>query len=173
MALDPSDLLESPFNFGECYEKQAEAVLRCKTWEVEEHTINIFLRKRGQVVEFVMPEALYKSKKEGEKDLIQFSLNLTEDEKIIWLGEYPKSMRFLCYGFNGCEKNSDELTNELTTCMLVMDFEGNFYISPSEDDEGFTPSYDGDQIGLVSVNFSYVPNDDVDVQLAAKKQKTS
>lgn len=157
MALDPSDLLEPPYGLGECVEQEFVATVRCEAWEVPVHEVNIFARKRGDMVKVIVPELIYKSNQTGVKDLIQFSSFYNSDT---WLGLNPESMRFTAFGLNGCERNSDELTNEVCSCTVDLDYMGNFYIAPDNDDEGFLTSADGDQVGCFSFSFTYFPNND-------------
>lgn len=158
MALDPSDLLEPPYNFGECSESKITALAHCSVWEIPDKNIVITMRKRGDFVNFFIPELLFKSNNTGEKDLIKITPDYEDIDS--WLGEYPLSMQTTSFGMNGCPRNTDELTNEVCFCILDMDFEGNIFIAPENDMDGFSPSADGDQIGLFSTTFSFIPNNE-------------
>ena len=41
-------------------------------------------------------------------------------------------------GFNGCEKNVDNMTNEICICQIDIDAEGTVYIAPKGHNEGFS-----------------------------------
>lgn len=159
MALDPSDLLEAPFSFGECESKELVVSAKCDAWETPEHAVILFMRKRGDFVEIILPELLYKSKKTGDREIIEIPLGLSEEEMKTWYGEYPVSKQFGGFGMNGCELNSDDLTNEVCSCSILLSYDGTIYISPSDDIFGFSPSSEGDQIGLFSSSISFIPNE--------------
>ena len=63
------------------------------------------MRKQGDFVQIVVPENKAKSQS-NETDIIQF--RLPNDDT--WLGKNRVSRRFACVGFNGYEKNVDNMT---------------------------------------------------------------
>ena len=158
MALDPEDILKPPYRLGECEESSLPCVATCSSWEIRQHDFLVHLRNRGNITEVIIPELLFKSKKDQTHDIIQFTLPSMFYNKVNFLGSYPESLRIAALGMNGCNVNTDLLTNEICECTIDMDFEGNFYIAPTDDDEGFSCSTDGDQIGTFSFSFTFSPN---------------
>lgn len=154
MAIDPSDLLEPPYNFGECEEFEVYAGAHCGAWD---YTMGapIYIRKQGNLVIIIVPELIANSNSLPNKDIIQFNLdNLADDEKERVLGKNPKSMRFLTAGLNGIISENKGNSSEICFCTVDMDFKGNFYIAPEADDEGFC-CY-GKKLNIGTFSFSFV-----------------
>lgn len=175
MAVDPDDFLDPPYGLGDCNEITLFCTAKCASWETPKHEFKIHLRNRGNLTEVIIPELIFKSKGDTTEDLIQFSLP-SFDSLGVYFGSYPESMRFSAFGLNGCERNSDEITHETCVCIVDMDFAGNFYIAPEENDEGFSSGEDHDPIGLFSFSFSFTPNNtepDEDTNPRTKKTRTT
>lgn len=159
MSLDVDDLTDPPFGLGECVEKTLNCRVSCDTWDETEKYVRIRLRRRGGIATIHIPELLYNSKVSGRKNYITIETNLTsESDGEEWLWENAEKIVFTGVGFNGCSRNSDRLTNEACICLIEMRKNGTIYISPLDDYDGFTVSIDGDQIGLLSFTFSYIPS---------------
>ena len=63
-------------------------------------------------------------------------------------------------GFNGCEKNVDNMTNEICICQIDIDTEGNVYIAPKGHNEGFSAGANwNDPIGICATTISYLVDD--------------
>lgn len=169
MAVDPLTILHPPIAFGKCFSNFMYTNAKCSAWEEPEHPIYLSFRKRGNLVEVMIPEILFKSKTAGNEEIIEIPLNLSDYDRETYFGEYPKSMQFSAVGMTGCPLNNDKLTNELCTCTLLLSFDGKIYIGPSENDNGFTPSSEGAQIGLLSTTISFMPNNQMyDLQPVTK-----
>ena len=107
MAVDPSDTLDPPYGLGECVDKGWPTSASCNTMFTENSAMitGIPMRKQGDFVQIVVPENKAKSQS-NETDIIQF--RLPNDDT--WLGKNRVSRRFACVGFNGYEKNVDNMT---------------------------------------------------------------
>ena len=153
MAVDPSDTLEPPYGLGECVEDADLVEVHCKTMFDEGYLITaIPMRRRGDFVQIILHEIFYYPKS-TESELITFKLP-DEDS---WLGKNRVSRRFACVGFNGCARNTDNMTNEICICQIDIDAEGNVYIAPKGHNEGFTTSID--PIGICATTISFLVDD--------------
>lgn len=157
MAIDPDDFLDPPYGLGECNEITLRCTAKCAIWEQPEHEFNLYMRNRGNLTQVIIPELIFNTKGQLQEDIIQFSL--PENNNLsIYLGSFPNSNRFLTFGLNGCKRNSDEITHETCSCVVDMDFAGNFYIAPEENDKGFSFAEDSDQLGIFCTSFFFSPN---------------
>ena len=157
MAVDPSDTLDPPYGLGECAERAYPTSISCNTMFTENSAMisTIPMRKQGDFVQIIVPEIIAKPQS-NETDIIQFGL--PNDDT--WLGKNRVSRRFACVGFNGCEKNVDNMTNEICICQIDIDSEGNVYIAPKGHNEGFTAGANwNDPIGICATTISYLVDD--------------
>ena len=157
MAVDPSDALDSPYGLGECEEKSWPCSASCNTMFTENSAMlaGAALRKRGDFVQIIIPEIIAKPQS-NETDIIQF--DLPNDDT--WLGKNRVSRRFACVGFNGCEKNVDNMTNEICICQIDIDPQGTVYIAPKGHNEGFSAGNNwNDPIGICATTISYLVDD--------------
>ena len=140
MAVDPSDALDPPYGLGECEDYGWPTSIPCNTMFTENSAMItlIPMRKQGDFVQIALSEILFKPQS-NETDIIQF--DLPNDDT--WLGKNRVSRRFACVGFNDCEKNVDNMTNEICICQIDIDAEGNVYIAPKGRNEGFTAGANG------------------------------
>ena len=58
MALDPDDLLDPPYGFGECWDATYAANIHCDAWQEPDQIISIYYRKVGSHVTIFIPEFL-------------------------------------------------------------------------------------------------------------------
>ena len=157
MAVDPSDTLDPPYGLGKCVERAWPCSISCNTMFTENSAMitTIPIRKRGDFVQIILAEVLCKPES-NETDLIKF--RLPNDDT--WLGKNRVSRRFACVGFNGCEKNVDNMTNEICICQIDIDAEGNVYIAPKGHNEGFSAGANrNDPIGICATTISYLVDD--------------
>lgn len=176
--MDPSDLLEPPFNFGECSTFETTAHVTCPCFKDENVTVTVTGRKCGDWVEFNIPNIIEEVKENTSIDFAEIKISpfLPSD----YLGASPRKRYF------GCLVSCFELeTLVLKTCpgMVTISESGEVTINPSikvieklENGENFTtsnfffitPETKG-KIGCFTINISYVVNDghefDTDIKL--------
>ena len=174
MAVDPSDALDNPYGLGECVENIYAINLSCSAMFADRtRMFTISMRKRGDFVQIIFPEFLFEPETDNI-DIISFSL--PNDDT--WLGKNRTSRRFGCVGMNGCEVNTDNMTNEICVCQIDIDFDGNVYIAPKDSPTGFKGGKYNDQVGTFSTTISYLVDDsepeeeeEAEVEPQAKVQK--
>lgn len=167
MALDPSDLIEPPFHFGETSVFDNNVTVTCKCFKEKINT-EIRVVKRGKWVNINIPNILGEAKTDVNIDdgVIEIPSVLNEE----CLGTKPRKRYFncICYAF-------DPYTKASRACpgMIKLKTDGKIKIIPGvktekidkdSTDRYYTkrfisgPVYSGN-IGSLTVNISYVIDD--------------
>lgn len=78
MAVDASDLIGNPYNFGECMAMSCRARFSCDAWQVQEHDCHIEIRREGNMITIHIPSFSFLSKVGVETKDCKIVLNLSE-----------------------------------------------------------------------------------------------
>ena len=60
--MDPEDLLEQPYNFGECWSIETTAPAYCNAWKNRSREIKVLIRKEGDYTYVHFPKVLFSSR---------------------------------------------------------------------------------------------------------------
>ena len=161
MSLSSEDVSSEPYSFGECYSKTCYAKAKCNAWSTPEHEIKVFIRKRGNFVEILLPELIYLVTSYSTKDIITLDLNLMDSELDKFLGKNRVGRQFMCLGIN----KEKELLNPSADqplccpCTITLTKNGIIYIAPSDDCFGFSSVRSGHPMGTCSTVLSFMADD--------------
>ena len=169
MAVDPSDLIDPPYGFGECAEMVARVQAHCECFKNPDCDVIINVRKQGDWVTVDIPSILHEVDPEKEVDYATLKI-----DPIIYvglLGDAPRRRVFGCLA-----QVFDLSTNALriVPAALVMEKDSSITINPGivsktisdgneetvTDNFFFTSNGNTGSIGTLSVNFSFDINDD-------------
>ena len=74
--MDPEDLLEEPYNFGECWEITTTAPAYCNAWKNRSREIKVLIRKEGEHTHVHFPTALFSSREGINTDQCKIIVDL-------------------------------------------------------------------------------------------------
>lgn len=181
--MDPSDLLDKPYNFGECETFETNTLVNCPCFKEENVNVTVTGRKCGDWVEVNIPNVFMEVKENTTIDFTTITISpfLPSD----YLGANPRKRIF------GCLVSCFELETLVSkTCpgMVTLWETGEITINPSikvveELTKGenvttsnfffITPKTKGN-IGFFTINLSFVVNDehnfDDDIKLTKLEQ---
>ena len=169
MAVDPSDLLDPPYSFGECSVAEALPAVTCECFKSSTFTYAV-ARKQGDWVNVNISNVFMEVKNE-EIDFATIKIAPFLPSEFLG-GDKARKRIF------GCLVRAFELETEVlrvTPAMITMDKDGSMTINPvtkvvNRDDRVFetvatsnffftTPTTKG-SIGTYNINFSFVANDE-------------
>ena len=169
MAVDPSDLIDPPYGFGECTEMVARVQAHCECFKNTDCDVIINVRKQGDWVTVDIPSILHEVDPEKEVDYATLKIDPFIQEYM--LGDAPRRRVFGCLA-----QVFDLSTNALriVPAALVMEKDSSITINPGivsktisdgneetvTDNFFFTSNGNTGSIGTLSVNFSFDVNDD-------------
>lgn len=74
--MDPEDLLEEPYNFGECWSIETTAPAYCNAWKNRSREIKVLIRKEGEHTHVHFPSALFSSREGINTDQCKIIVDL-------------------------------------------------------------------------------------------------
>ena len=74
--MDPEDLLEEPYNFGECWSIETTAPAYCNAWKNRSREIKVLIRKEGDHTRVHFPKALFSSREGIDTDRFKVIVDL-------------------------------------------------------------------------------------------------
>ena len=74
--MDPEDLLEEPYNFGECWSIETTAPAYCNAWKNRSREIKVLIRKEGDHTHVHFPTALFSSREGINTDQCKIIVDL-------------------------------------------------------------------------------------------------
>ena len=169
MAVDPSDLLEPPYGFGECSEIEVTVQAHCECFKEPDCDVTIKVRKQGDWISIDIPSILHEVDSEKEVDFATLKIDsfLTGS----FQDNNPRKRVFGCLA-----QVFDLETNALkiVPAMLVIDTNGGITVNPGiksevmdssglvgsvSDNFFFTSKGNTGCIGTLSTNITYLMDD--------------
>lgn len=168
MALDPSDLLEPPFTFGESSLTETYAEGSCSAFANENFSVFVTARKRGDWVHVNIPNILEEAKTYSDIDFA--TIRIEPFLSTEFLGENTRKRIF-----GGLARVFEMNTGVLKTvpAMITMEKDGAIIVNPAiklvekKSDGEYTTSSNwfysikgnSGKIGSLNINFTYVIDD--------------
>ena len=170
--MEADDLLGEPYSFGECYSKTCHVKAKCNAWTIPEHEIKIFIRRRGDFVEILLPELIYSPKNDYEqKDIITIDLNLLDSELEKFFGKTRFGRQFCGLGVDN--RSTTLVGRESYPCTFTLTKDGKIYIAPSDVCFGFFTHKTAMEVGTFSTVLSFVPDDSEPENVAPEAKKAA
>ena len=169
MAVDPSDLLDPPYGFGECSEKEVRVQAHCECFKEPDCDVTIKVRKQGDWISIDIPSILHEV--DSEKDVDYATLKIDSFLPDDYLDDTPRRRVF------GCLAQAFDLNNntlKIVPAVVVMEKSGEITINPGikcesmgtagnvetvTDNYFFTSSGNEGSIGTLSMNLTYEMDD--------------
>ena len=127
--IEPDALIDQHYMFGKNYARAVRSQVVCHVWKNPVIYKDIYMRKRGKLVEIMLPELFDETTNENIAPAtnIEVNINLSGKELKHWLGTKITEQYFTCLAYPG----TDRTQRGVHSCNIQFMAGGKMLISPA------------------------------------------
>ena len=128
--IEPDALIDQHYMFGKNYERAVRSQVVCHVWKNPVRYIDIYMRKRGKLVEILLPELFDEATDEDVVPATNIEVNfgLRDLDLKQWLGPNITEQYFTCLAYPGTSRTQ----RGIHSCNIRFMANGRMLISPSK-----------------------------------------